>query len=90
MAFNTHKKMDPQNEGLEDDVFFKRVILKLQNILFPTLLATIMMFVTSCRVELFYVTDRFFCVRSSQLIVNWWFGFLESPYERDWDSWVYP
>ena len=31
----------------------------------------------------------------NQLMVNcWfgarWFGFLESPYERDWDSWVYP
>ena len=83
--------MDPQNEGLEDDVFFKRVIFKLQNMLFPTLLATIMIFVASCRVELFYVTDRFFCVRSSQLIVTV-IGGMDSwnPLMKGIVTWVYP
>ena len=37
----------------------------------------------------------FFLTEEIQLMVNcWfgarWFGFLESHYERDWDSWVYP
>ena len=40
-------------------------------------------------------TICFCCSEGSQLMVNcWfgarWFGFLESPYEKDWDSWVYP
>ena len=39
--------------------------------------------------------SMFFFKATVQLMVNcWfgsqWFGFLESPYGRDWDSWVYP
>ena len=41
-----------------------------------------------------YEQGRLILATICQLVVNcwfgaWWFGFLESPDERDWDSWVY-